>query len=273
MGISKWWTYNRNNHYFFADFKQVSNLVYFIRIPSNFRSIRVNTSIVSLCYFIKTRQYYCRIFKLGKANRQRKNRVKSIGATPAARLSPAWTASRLINVLTLERNRTNVPAVTKRSHRNHISIVISRHTKNALQNTPLSVQRAAKRFTTSHPITLIFAPRINKKPPPVVNDQPLKHQMLRQRNCRKRLLRLARVLFHKPFLKRQPLLLLLLVPAGKKILSSSRPTLFQALTKIFLRFSDSTGHRFVHVSVEGTDFKTSTISAWPPSVQPAFASS
>ena len=187
--------------------------------------------------------------------------------TPAARLSPAWTASKLINVLTLETNRTNVPAVTKSSHRNHTSIVISRHTKNALQNTPLSVQRAAKRFTTARLTTLIYAPRINNPPPPLAgNDQPLKHQMLRLQRKPRRLLRLARVQLHQPFLKRQPLLLLLLVPAGKPIQSLRLPILYPVTKKTLFNSTVNTGFRSELDLAVTTDCKTGTIFAWPPSI-------
>ena len=197
-------------------------------------------------------------------NHRLKNHVKSIGATPVVKYSPAWTASRLINAFTLERNRTSALVAISVSLKRRVSIGTSRRTRNALQNA--RAPPVAKHSTTSHPTTFIYAPRINKKQPPLaVNDQPQKHQMLRrQRNLRK-----PQILLHQPFLKRQPLLLLLLVLVGKKILSSSRPTLFQALTKILLGSFVNTGPRSEHGSAVTTDFRTGIISASPPSVQPA----
>ena len=122
----------------------------------------------------------------------------------------------------------------------------------------------AKRFTTSHPTTLIFAPRIQMHSP-LVNAPPLKKPQTRQlpKNLGGRTKQVP-LQIHQPLLNRR---LQLQVLAGKRIPLLSLQILSQALTKILLKCTGNTGHRFVPDLAAKTDFKTGIIFACQRSVQ------
>ena len=199
---------------------------------------------------------------------QPRNSAGNIVVTSATRPLLVWITLKLTNESTAARNPTNVPAATKASHRNPLSIAISRHTTNASPSTRTLVVRVAKHFTTARPTTLIFAPRIQLHSPPA-NDPPLRKTQTRllPKNLGGRTKQVS-LQNHQPLLKRR---LQLQVLAGKRIPFLSLQILSQALTRILLRCTDNIGHRSGRDSAATTEFKTGTIFACPRSVPPLSA--
>ena len=197
------------------------------------------------------------MFKRVMGSHQPRNSAGNIVVTSATRPLLVWITLKLTNESTAARNPTNVPAATKASHRNPLSIAISRNTTNASPSTRTLVVRVAKRFTTARPSTLIFAPRIQlHNPLQLVNAPPLRktqtHQLPKNLGGRTKQVSLQ---------TQSPRQLLPLVQAGKRIPFSSLQTLFLVVKKTLLRCTDSTGHKFAADLAATTEFKTGTIFA------------
>ena len=191
---------------------------------------------------------------------QPRNSAGNIVVTSTTRPLLVWITLKLTNESTAARNPTNVPAAIKASHRNPLSIAISRHTKNASPNTRTLVVHVVKRFTTARPTTLIFAPRIQLHSP-LVNAPPLRKTQTHQlpKNLRGRTKQVS-------LQSQSPRQLLPLVQAGKRIPFSSLQILFLVVKKTLLRCTDSTGHKSGRDSAARTDFKTGIIFACRRSV-------
>ena len=202
-------------------------------------------------------------------NRHRpKNNAKNIVATPVVKPSHDWIVSRLTNESILGRSPTNVPAATRSFKQSQTLINISRRMRHEPSSARLPVVGVAKHFTTTHLSTLMFAPHINNNNnnnnrQTTVNTA-LQPQMTHQ--LRKRTRSLLILLLDQPPLKHP-----LLVPAGKLILFSSLPTLFQVAKHILLTCTDNTGHKSGPDSAAKTDFKIGIIFVCRRSVQPASA--
>ena len=143
-------------------------------------------------------------------------------------------------------------------------MVISKPKRRELRNAPSLVVHVAKHFTTSHPTTLIFVPRIQLHSPlQLVNAPPLRKTQTRllQKNLRgqTKQVRLQRQ-------NQSPRQLLPLVLAGKRIPSSSLQILFLVVRKTLPKCTDNTGHKSEPDLAARTDFKTGTIFACPRSV-------
>ena len=195
---------------------------------------------------------------------QPRNSAVNIVVTSATRPLLVWIIWRLISASILGRNHSNVRAVKRSFQTNLLSIAISRHTQKMSPSARSLVVRVAKRFTTSHPTTLIFVPRIQLHSP-LVNAPPLRKTQTRQlqKNLRGRAKQVP-LQNHQPLLNRR---LQLQVLAGKRIPFLSLQILSQALTRILLRCTDNTGHKSEPDLAATTDFKIGTIFACPRSVQ------
>ena len=153
---------------------------------------------------------------------QPRNSASNIVATPAEKHLLVWIIWRPISASTLGRNPTNVPAATNGLLTSRSSIATWKRTTNASPSTRSLVVRVAKRFTTSHPTTLIFAPRIQLHIP-LVNTPSLKpqtHQLPKNLGGRTKQIQRQN---HQPLLNRR---LQLQVLAGKRIPFLSLQTLF-----------------------------------------------
>ena len=125
------------------------------------------------------------MFKRVMGSHQLRSSAGNIFVTLAGKHLLVWITSKLTNESILGRNRTNVPAARNGFKGRQTLIAISKYTTSELLNAPSLVVHVAKRFTTSRPTTLMFAPRIQLQSP-LSNDPPLRKTQTRllQKNLR-----------------------------------------------------------------------------------------
>ena len=201
------------------------------------------------------------MFKRVLGNPRPKSLVRNFVATLVVKRSLVWITSKLTNESILGRNRTNAPAAKNGFKRSQTLIAISRHTTSELASAPSLVVHVGETFHNLAPYNAHIRTAHSTAQP--ARKRPAAEKKHRHACCQKNLGGRTKQVSLQDQSPRQ---LLPLVLTGKRIPFLSLQILSQALTRILLRCTDNTGHKFAPDLAAKTDFKTGTIFACPRSV-------